>query len=109
MSMTIILDNAAIEEALKGYIISQGIITSGKDITVNMIAGRGENGYKAEIVLSETVNPAYVANTHEDVKLALTEQKTSELLKENKEDKNIEGTSSEVKTEEESKSLFGNV
>ncbi len=50
--MKITLVHAEIEAALINYVATQGIDISDKDVTVDMTAGRGGNGYTAEISIS---------------------------------------------------------
>lgn len=50
--MRITLQNDEIEEALKTYVSSVGINLDGKDVDLNIIAGRGTNGTSVEIDIS---------------------------------------------------------
>ena len=61
--MTIMLDQDVVEEALVAYITGEGINTSNKDISVNIISGRQGNGCKAEVTL--TTKPAITASVVE--------------------------------------------
>lgn len=49
--MKIELQNDEIEEALVAYVAGQGIDIADKEISVDMTAGRGPNGYTASITL----------------------------------------------------------
>ena len=51
--MELKLNQFEIESALVEYIGSQGISTHEKQIEVNMVAGRGANGFSAEIVIRQ--------------------------------------------------------
>jgi hypothetical protein len=52
--ITILLDQTAIEEALTNYIgeTTLGVDLSQKDISIKLIAGRGENGLRAEVSIA---------------------------------------------------------
>lgn len=52
--ITIMLDQAAIEEALTNYIgeTTLGVDLSEKEITIKLIAGRKENGLRAEVSIA---------------------------------------------------------
>lgn len=47
--MKVMLNDAEIKIALVNYVVGQGIDISGKDVNVDMTAGRGENGFSANI------------------------------------------------------------
>ena len=47
--MRITLNQAEIEQALRQYAASQGIDTQGKQVEVSLTAGRGPNGFSAEL------------------------------------------------------------
>lgn len=50
--ITILMDQNAIEEALTNYTESDlGIDLSEKDVSIKLIAGRGENGLRAEVFI----------------------------------------------------------
>jgi hypothetical protein len=50
--MRINLDEAEIHQALKEFVENQGIPLVNKTVEVTMKAGRGKNGYKAQVVIS---------------------------------------------------------
>lgn len=52
--MIITLNDKEITDALIQYVDTMGVNTSGKEVTVDMTAGRGSNGYKAEITIGAT-------------------------------------------------------
>ena len=52
--MKLELNQAEIEMALIEYVGSQGISISDKSITVDMVAGRGVNGFTAHITIERT-------------------------------------------------------
>jgi len=60
--MQIIINEDEILEAIKGYISNQGIITAGREITVELTAGRGPNGSRATV---EITKPDGSPTTHE--------------------------------------------
>lgn len=49
--MTITINQSAIEQALRDWVSKQGIDTANKEIQVQLTAGRGRNGYSAEILI----------------------------------------------------------
>lgn len=51
MKLTLTLDQAAIEQALKNFVASQGMDLSGKTVEVSMTAGRVA-GYTAEVTIT---------------------------------------------------------
>jgi len=51
--MKIVLTQPEIEIALVDYVTSQGISLEGKTVTVDMTAGRKENGFIAEIAIDD--------------------------------------------------------
>ena len=58
--ITILLDQNAIEEALTNYIgeTTLGVDLSQKEISIKLIAGRGGNGLRAEVSISDSVHDA---------------------------------------------------
>ena len=60
--MQIIINEDEILEAIKGYISNQGIITAGREITIELTAGRGPNGSRATV---EITKPDGSPTTHE--------------------------------------------
>ena len=51
--MQIIINEDEILEAIKGYISNQGIVTAGREITVELTAGRGPNGSRATVEITK--------------------------------------------------------
>lgn len=50
--ITILMDQNAIEEALTNYTESDlGVDLSEKEVSIKLIAGRGENGLRAEVMV----------------------------------------------------------
>lgn len=47
--MRITLHNEEINRAIKAHILAEGITLMGKDVDINIIAGRGTNGTSAEV------------------------------------------------------------
>jgi len=47
--MKLTFNSEEIEQALISYVSSQGISLSDKQVSVHMTAGRGQNGYSAEL------------------------------------------------------------
>ena len=47
--MKIELNDSEIKAAVAVYVATQGVNTEGKEVNVTLRAGRGENGYSAEI------------------------------------------------------------
>jgi len=52
--MRITLHNDEIEQALKAYVSTVGISLDGKDVDINIIAGRGTNGTSVELDVNPT-------------------------------------------------------
>lgn len=52
--ITLNLNQAAIEAALVDYVSTMGISTEGKEIEVSLTAGRGANGFSADVSLITT-------------------------------------------------------
>lgn len=52
--LTILLDQAAIEEALTNYIgeTTLGVDLSNKEVSIKLTAGRSDNGHRAEITIA---------------------------------------------------------
>lgn len=63
-SMTITLNQAAIEAALVNYVNSMGVSTLGKTTEVSLTAGRKENGYSAEVTIISAANPSITTVEH---------------------------------------------
>ena len=57
--MIINLKQTEIEQALRAYVISQGISLHGKDLTISFTAGRRESGISAEISIDDVEIPGY--------------------------------------------------
>lgn len=87
--MNITLNQNEIEEALVGYISEQGIDVGGKDITIDLIAGRGENGHKATIELIQAERAASVN---------LTDAQVAEDLPETTQESPVEVVNTETNT-----------
>ena len=69
--MQIILKQRDIEQALKGYMVAQGINLYNKEVSVQFSAGRGANGISAEVNIEDgpevliSAPPGGVINTRE--------------------------------------------
>lgn len=57
--MIINLKQTEIEQALRAYVVSQGISLHGKDLTISFTAGRRESGISAEISIDDVEIPGY--------------------------------------------------
>ncbi len=57
--MQINLKQPEIEQALRAYIMAQGISLHGKDLTISFTAGRRESGISAEISIDDVEIPGY--------------------------------------------------
>lgn len=57
--MIINLKQTEIEQALRAYVVAQGISLHGKDLTISFTAGRRESGISAEISIDEVEIPGY--------------------------------------------------
>ena len=66
--MKVMLNDAEIKVALVDYVVGQGIDVSGKEVVVDMTAGRGENGFSANIdIVDARVESATVSDKTEAV------------------------------------------
>ena len=66
--MKVMLNDAEIKVALVDYVVGQGIDVSGKEVVVDMTAGRGENGFSANIdIVDARVESATVSDETEAV------------------------------------------
>lgn len=79
--MKIILDETELKSALVSWVKSQGVDTVGKDIDVSFKAGRGVNGYEAEIEINSSTKVAEVP-TGSIAKLATPPTKVMSLVEE---------------------------
>ncbi len=71
--MKIELNDSEIKDAVAAYVATQGVSTEDKDVQVTLRAGRGENGYTAEIEVSAMKNPPAVTTnvvSDEDLQVA---------------------------------------
>jgi hypothetical protein len=75
--MRITLQNDEIEEALKTYVSSVGINLDGKNVNLNIIAGRGTNGTSVEIDISS--EPTRAKKTVSTVSSSKTKPKSAAL------------------------------
>ena len=57
--MQINLKQPEIEQALRAYVVAQGISLHGKDLTISFTAGRRESGISAEISIEDVEIPGY--------------------------------------------------
>lgn len=70
--MIINLKQTEIEQALRAYVISQGISLHGKDLTISFTAGRRESGISAEISIEDVEIPGFTNSVEEVVVAAPT-------------------------------------
>lgn len=73
--MQITLNESEIVQAIKDYIGNQGIGVTDKHLEVSMVAGRGANGYSAniEIMAKESIDDAPEKTSENAPEDALTE------------------------------------
>jgi hypothetical protein len=57
--MQINLKQAEIVQALRAYVVAQGINLTGKDVDISFTAGRRESGISADITIEDAVIPGY--------------------------------------------------
>ena len=60
--MQINLKQPEIEQALRAYVVAQGISLHGKDLTISFTAGRRESGISAEISIDDVEIPGYTTD-----------------------------------------------
>jgi hypothetical protein len=65
--MKINLDELELKTAVREFIANQGISIQDKDISIELIAGRGTNGHRAEV---EIVPAGSEANTAEEAEVS---------------------------------------
>ena len=87
--MQIIINEEEILEAIKGYITKQGIVTAGREITVELTAGRGPNGSRATVEITKpdgepTVHEVFASNEEKAVEedIAQVEEVVEKAAKE---------------------------
>jgi len=88
--MQIIINEDEILEAIKGYISNQGIVTAGREITVELTAGRGPNGSRATVEItkfegSPTTHEVFTSGNVKTVEKAVDD--VEEVIKEKPEPK----------------------
>ena len=69
--MIINLKQVEIEQALRAYVVAQGISLSGKELSISFTAGRRESGISAEISIEDIDIPGYTTDADDE---ALTEK-----------------------------------
>ena len=88
--MQIIINEDEILEAIKGYISNQGIVTTGREITIELTAGRGPNGSRATVEItkfegSPTTHEVFTSGNVKTVEKAVDD--VEEVIKEKPEPK----------------------
>lgn len=64
--MQINLKQAEIVQALRAYVVAQGISLTGKDVEISFTAGRRESGISADITIEDAVIPGYTNAVSEE-------------------------------------------
>lgn len=62
--MIINLKQTEIEQALRAYVVAQGISLHGKDLTISFTAGRRESGISAEISIDDVEIPGFTNDVY---------------------------------------------
>jgi len=75
--VNISLNNEEIESALRQFVKSLGIDLTNKEIDITMVAGRGGNGYKAEISIESKLIPKSFKTLVEEEKEEIVEEVSS--------------------------------
>lgn len=70
--MIINLKQTEIEQALRAYVVAQGISLHGKDLTISFTAGRRESGITAEVSIEDVEIPGFTNSVEEEVVAAPT-------------------------------------
>ena len=104
--MQIIINEDEILEAIKGYISNQGIVTAGREITVELTAGRGPNGSRATVEItkfegSPTTHEVFTSGNVKTVEKAVDD--VEEVIKEKPKPKPKETSEATGNTAEEVK------
>lgn len=85
-TIEIILQDDAIKESIVNYVGSLGVNTSGKNIEVELTAGRGANGYRANVVISTGDSSLVPAGAIQRSNTFLSSLREEEELESNDED-----------------------
>ena len=99
--MQITLDHQEIEKAIIEYVEHQGITLTGQNTEVTMIAGRGTNGYSANV----RINPQQANGDTPPVTDTVQPKDTTPSIEFTEEDDKDED---DVNMPEETDTLFGN-
>ena len=62
--MIINLKQTEIEQALRAYVVSQGISLHGRDLAISFTAGRRESGISAEISIDDVEIPGFTNDVY---------------------------------------------
>lgn len=78
--LTILLDQGAIEEALTNYIgeTTLGVDLSSKEVSIKLTAGRGGNGFRAEVLIASRDSEATEESENDAVESPLPAAEESE-------------------------------
>lgn len=68
--MIINLKQNEIEQALRAYVVAQGISLSGKDLSIAFTAGRRESGISAEISIEDADIPGFTDSDNAEAPVA---------------------------------------
>lgn len=72
--LTITVDADAIKEALVAYVAAQGLSLEGKDVDVSITAGRGPNGFSANIDITTPTVQIHSATQYTPVEVHVAEE-----------------------------------
>ena len=65
--MNISLNSVEIDKAITAYVGSLGVNLTDKQVTITMFAGRKDNGFKADVEITEATNTVYIPTTLVDI------------------------------------------
>ena len=65
--MQLTIDDKEIKDAIIEYVKNQGISTTDKKVSIDLIAGRMGNGHKAEIEITADTSDNFTIEAHEEV------------------------------------------
>jgi len=80
--MDIELNETEIKEGLADYVEKQGLSLKGKDIDINIVAGRSNNGFRASLSISPSNSPKVEKETIQENNTEELEVEKEEKIKE---------------------------
>lgn len=60
MDITITMVQDEIMDAIKDFMVKHDVVTAGKEVDINLVAGRGPNGHSAVIAIKNSLTPSAI-------------------------------------------------